>query len=188
MQRMPQSADCRFVCVGNSFVTSCEVQDEEIQHQQPLEGDWQGQKKGRRETQQAKPYPREISSFFLIESLAATLFLSDARQPEVSFSSPLIRLDATKFAWLNVFTLIKTICPKVCSKSWLKSAKSPLPVDVRRSKTWLACKQALLFGRAKRCSQTKTSLLKFPHFPKRGKTSSSKTNQMTRDTQELREG
>ena len=31
------------------------------------------------------------------------------------------------------FTLIETICPKVCSKSRPKSAKSPLPVDVRIS-------------------------------------------------------
>ena len=72
-------------------------------------------------------------------------------------------------------------------KSRLKSAKSTLPVDVRRSKTWLACEQALLIGRAKRCSQTKTSLLKFPHFPKIGKTSSSKTNQLIRDSWKSRE-
>ena len=99
-----------------------------------------------------------------------------------------VRLDATKFAWLNVFTLIETICPKIFPKSRLKSAKSPLPVDVRRSKTWLVCEQALLIGRAKRCSQTKTSLLKFPHFPKIGKTSSSKTNQLIRDRRESRDG
>ena len=73
-------------------------------------------------------------------------------------------------------------------KSRLKSAKSTLTVDVRRSKTWLACEQALLIGRAKRCSQTKTSLLKFPHFPKIGKTSSSKTNQLIRDRRESRDG
>ena len=93
----------------------------------------------------------------------------------------LIRLDATRFAWLNVFTLIETICPKLFPKSRLKSAKTPLPVDVRRSKTWLSCAQALLIGRARRCSQTKTSLLKFPHL------SSSKTNQLIRDTRESRE-
>ena len=42
-----------------------------------------------------------------------------------------------KFVWLSVFTLIETICPKVCSKSRLKCAKSPLSVDMRRSKTLL---------------------------------------------------
>ena len=38
---------------------------------------------------------------------------------------------------LRVFTLKETICPKICSKSRLKSAKGSLPVDVRRSKTSL---------------------------------------------------
>ena len=61
-------------------------------------------------------------------------FLSDARQPEVSFFSLLIYLDATKFVWLSVLTLTETICPKVCSKSRIKSAKSSLRIDVRRSK------------------------------------------------------
>ena len=51
--------------------------------------------------------------------------------------SLLICLDATKFVLLSVFTLIETICPRNCSKSRLRSAKSPLPVDVRRSTTSL---------------------------------------------------
>ena len=38
---------------------------------------------------------------------------------------------------LSVFTLKETTCPKICSKSRLKSAKGSLPVDVRRSKTSL---------------------------------------------------
>ena len=38
---------------------------------------------------------------------------------------------------LSIFTLKETICPKLCSKSRLKSAKGSLPVDVRRSKTSL---------------------------------------------------
>ena len=37
----------------------------------------------------------------------------------------------------SVLILIETICPKNCSKSRLKSAKSQLPVDVRGSKTAL---------------------------------------------------
>ena len=47
----------------------------------------------------------------------------------------LICLGTTKFVLLSVFTLKETICPKICSKSRLKSAQSPLSVDVRRSKT-----------------------------------------------------
>ena len=51
--------------------------------------------------------------------------------------SLLICLGTTEFVLLSVFTLKETICPKICSKSRLKSAKSLLPVDVRRSKTSL---------------------------------------------------
>ena len=53
------------------------------------------------------------------------------------FSLVLICLGTTKFVLLSVFTLKETICPKICSKSRLKSAKNLLPVDVRRSKTSL---------------------------------------------------
>ena len=38
---------------------------------------------------------------------------------------------------LRAFTPIETICSKICSKSRFKSAKSPLQVDVRSSKTSL---------------------------------------------------
>ena len=44
-----------------------------------------------------------------------------------------ISFDATKFVWLSVFTLIETICARICSKSRPRSAKSQLPVDARRS-------------------------------------------------------
>ena len=60
--------------------------------------------------------------------------MSDVRRPEVSFFLFLTCLDATKFVWLSVMTLIETTCLKICSKSQLQCAKSPLPVDVRRSK------------------------------------------------------
>ena len=57
-------------------------------------------------------------------------FLSDARQPEVS-------LFLFNMPWHHqiCITLKETICLKICSKSRLKSAQSPLSVDVRRSKT-----------------------------------------------------
>ena len=53
--------------------------------------------------------------------------------------SLLIYLDSIKFVLLHVsvFTLKETICPKICSKSPLNSAKGRLPVDLRRSKTTL---------------------------------------------------
>ena len=51
--------------------------------------------------------------------------------------SLLIYRDATEFVLISVFTLKETFCPRICSKSRLNSAKSPLPVDVRRSKTSL---------------------------------------------------
>ena len=65
------------------------------------------------------------------------MFLSDIHQPEVSLFFVLISLDATKFVLLRVFTLKETICPRICSKSRTKSVKTPLPVDVRGSKTSL---------------------------------------------------
>ena len=54
----------------------------------------------------------------------------------MSFSL-LICLGTIKFVLLSMFTLKETICSKICSKLRLKSAKGPLPVDLRRSKTSL---------------------------------------------------
>ena len=48
-----------------------------------------------------------------------------------------ICLDANKFVLLSFFSLIKTIYPRVSTKPLPSDAKSPLPVDVRRSKTLL---------------------------------------------------
>ena len=64
-------------------------------------------------------------------SLSSNVFERQTSTRSELFSL-LIYLDATIFVWLNVFTLIETICPKVCSKSQLKCAKCPLPVVVRR--------------------------------------------------------
>ena len=62
-------------------------------------------------------------------------FLSDAGQPEVRPFSFGICLDDTKFVLPRVFTLLETIFPKTWAKPLPKTAKSPLPVDVGRSKT-----------------------------------------------------
>ena len=43
----------------------------------------------------------------------------------------------TRFVLLSVFTLIETICPKISANALPQNASSPLPVDVRRSKTSL---------------------------------------------------
>ena len=43
-------------------------------------------------------------------------------------------INATKFVWLSVFTLIETICRKTWAKPLPKHATSPLQFDMRRSK------------------------------------------------------
>ena len=48
-----------------------------------------------------------------------------------------ICLEANKFVLLTLFSLIKTISPRVSTKPLPNDAKSPFPVDVRRSKTLL---------------------------------------------------
>ena len=72
----------------------------------------------------------------IIGSLSNDVFERRTSTGSEAFSL-LISLDAATFVLLSVLTLIETICPKICSKSRLKSAKSPLPVDPRRSKTSL---------------------------------------------------
>ena len=49
----------------------------------------------------------------------------------------LIRLGATRFVLLSVFTLIETIYLNICAQPLPKYEKCPLPVDVGRSKTAL---------------------------------------------------
>ena len=48
-----------------------------------------------------------------------------------------ICLDANKLVLLSFFSLLKTIYPRVSTKPLSNDAKSPLPVDVCRSKTLL---------------------------------------------------
>ena len=71
-----------------------------------------------------------------IGSLSIDVFWETFFNQKLAFCF-LICLGTTKFVLLSVFTLKETICSQICSKSRLKSAKSPLPVDVRRSKTSL---------------------------------------------------
>ena len=41
-------------------------------------------------------------------------------------------VDATKFVFLIVFTIIETICPNIWAKPLSKNEKRPLPVYLRR--------------------------------------------------------
>ena len=72
----------------------------------------------------------------LIGSLSSDVFERRTSTGSEPFSL-LVSLDATVFILPSVLILKETICPKICSKSRLKCAKSPFPVDVRRSKTSL---------------------------------------------------
>ena len=72
----------------------------------------------------------------ILGSLSSDVFERRTSTGSEQFSL-LVSLDATVFVLPSVLILIETICPKICSKSRLKSAKSPFPVDVRRSKTSL---------------------------------------------------
>ena len=69
-----------------------------------------------------------------IGSLSKDVFERRTSTGSESFSS-FICLDANKFVLLSFFSLIKTIYPRVSTKPPPNDAKSPLPVDVRRSQT-----------------------------------------------------
>ena len=60
-----------------------------------------------------------------------------------------ICLDANKLVLLSFFSLLKTIYPRVSTKTLPNDAESPLPVDVRRSTT-LLLKLPTLVPRARR--------------------------------------
>jgi len=57
-------------------------------------------------------------------------FLGDARQPEVR-TFPL-------------FILIETICPKISGNPMTQNSRCALPVDARRSKTYLLIKLIII--------------------------------------------
>ena len=79
---------------------------------------------------------RDGTAFNLIGSLSSDVFERRTSTGSEPFSL-LISLDVTVFVLPIGLILVETICPKMCSKSRLKCAKSPFPVDVRRSKTSL---------------------------------------------------
>ena len=79
---------------------------------------------------------RDCSGWVSLGSLSSDVFERRTSTGSEPFSL-LVRLHATVFVLPSVLILIETICPKICSKSRLKCAKSPFPVDVRRSKTSL---------------------------------------------------
>ena len=72
----------------------------------------------------------------LLWSLSSAVFEGHTSTGSELFSL-LISLDATIFVLPIVFILIETICPYICSKPGLKSAKRPLPFNMRRSNTSL---------------------------------------------------
>ena len=70
-------------------------------------------------------------------------------------------LDATKFVFLSVFTIIERICPKIWAKPPSKNEKRPLPVDVCRSKTsLLKLTKIQREGTARKISETKITAQK----------------------------
>ena len=72
----------------------------------------------------------------LIGNLSKDVFERRTSTGSEAFSL-LICLDANKFVLLSFFSLIKTIYQRVSTEPLPNDAKSPLPVEVRRSKTLL---------------------------------------------------
>ena len=76
------------------------------------------------------------ASWLIIGSLSKDVFERRTSAGSEVFSL-FICLDTTKFVLLSFFSPIKTIYLRVSTKLQPNAAKSPLPVDVRRSKTLL---------------------------------------------------
>ena len=72
----------------------------------------------------------------ILGTLSKDVFERSTSTGSVAFSL-LICLDANKLVLLSFCSLLKTIYPRVSTKPLPIDAKSPLPVDVRRSKTLL---------------------------------------------------
>ena len=77
-----------------------------------------------------------VSRAWLLGSLSKDVFERRTSTGSEAFSL-FICLDTTKFILLSFLSPIKTIYPTVSTKPQPNAAKSPLPADVRRSKTLL---------------------------------------------------
>ena len=77
-----------------------------------------------------------VRRFSLLGTLSKDVFERRTSTGSEAFSLS-ICLDANKLVLLSFFSLLKTIYPRVSTKPLPNDAKSPLPVDVRRSKTLL---------------------------------------------------
>ena len=83
------------------------------------------------------PFPERILSFDeVLGKLSKDVFELRTSTGSEAFSL-FIYLEANKFVLLTFFSLIKTIYTRVSTKLLPNDAKSPLPVDVRRSKALL---------------------------------------------------
>ena len=72
----------------------------------------------------------------LIGTLSKDVFERRTSTGSEAFSL-FIYLDANKLVLLSFFSLFKAIYPRVSTKPLSNDAKSPLPVDIRRSTTLL---------------------------------------------------
>ena len=92
------------------------------------------------------------------------------RAYSISFSSStgskalslLICYDASKFVLVSVYSLIKTIWPKLWAKSLPKNENSPLPFDERRSKTSLFKFSNMVYWRPSLLLTYRKSPIKLP--------------------------
>ena len=85
-----------------------------------------------------KPLPNDAKSPFPVDvRRSKTLLLTRRTSKGSETFSLFICLNSNKFVLLSFFSLIKTIYTRVSTKLLPNDAKSPLPVDVRRSKTLL---------------------------------------------------
>ena len=81
-------------------------------------------------------YKQCWSSLYVLATLSKDVFERHTSTESEAFSL-FICLDAKKFVLLSFFALVKTIYRNVWTKPLPNDAKSPLPVDVHRSKTLL---------------------------------------------------
>ena len=85
-----------------------------------------------------KPLPNDAKSPYPVDvRRSKTLLLTRRTSTGSEAFSLFICLNSNKFVLLSFFSLIETIYTRVSTKLLANDAKSPLPVDVRRSKTLL---------------------------------------------------